>query len=144
MASPALAALALALVLALAPVTLAGQKHLLGGPCDYDAYPGKALITLSQTRPLEPHEPSPGYQPYKVMFTFSPDAPMPPGLANPGREYRFTLTDGSDPGPKFIAKYKLKAGMTRPCVLQIIKKGTCSPIVFAFPGLDSNDHSLPR
>jgi len=127
------------------PALLHGaQEYLLGGPCEYQSYPGQATIAVSRPRPLAPGEQNPGYQPYEVTFTFSPDDPVPRGLYVPQRQYRLTLTDGSDPGPKFVAKYRLKPGHTRKCLLQVIKKGTCTPVMFFFPGLDSNDYSLPR
>jgi len=134
-----------ALLLFLAPAHLFGaEKHLFGGPCEYQSYPGKATIAVSKPRPLAPGEQNPGYQPYTVTFTFAPGGPVPRGLYEPDRQYRLTLTDGSDPGPEFVAKYSLKPGHSRDCLLQVIKKGTCTPVIFFFPGLDSSDYSLPR
>jgi hypothetical protein len=134
-----------ALLLLGSPANLLGaQQQLIGGPCEYESYPGRATIAVSRPRALRPGEQNPGYAPYEVTFTFAPDGPVPRGLFVPERQYRLTLTDGSDPGPRFVAKYRLRPGQTRKCLLQAIKKGTCTPVMFFFPGLDSSDYSLPR
>ena len=73
----------------------------------------------------------------EVTFTFAPDRPITGDpLYEPGKIHHLTLTGGGAPGPRFVARYGLRPGKTLPCLLRTIRQGTCTPVLFHFPGLD--------
>ena len=57
------------------------------------------------------------------------------------REHHLQLYGGTNPGPGFIKKYGLAAGKKLPATLMLIVRGTCSPVVFEFEGIDLKDHA---
>jgi hypothetical protein len=134
---------ALAVCLTSIPCALAGQPARVGGPCRYDAFPGKAVI-LS----VAPHQASasaagasPPYPPLDVIYTFTPNAPIAnEPLYRPDATHTLTLVSGMPPGPRFVAKYGIAPGRAFPCQLRIIRQGTCTPVLFAFPDIDLTDY----
>lgn len=134
--------LATLLVAMLATVPALAAGKLVGGPCAYVDHPGTATIVSVETRPPRTAgAPAPPYQPHAVLFTYTP-APGSPveAQALAGKAHRLTLTGGADPGPAFLKKYGIRAGVGFPCVLRLIRMGTCSPVVFTFQGIDLSDH----
>ena len=116
------------------------SPRVLGGPCDYKTYKGHATITHIAKKEI--HRVSePPYQSYEVKFIFSPDE----GIDEPhgrieGREYILMLTNSRYPGPKFLEKYGIEAGKSFECHLNVIVRGTCTPILIEFPTIDLRDY----
>lgn len=117
---------------------------LLGGPCAYDAYPGKAVILAVSPEPRDadttrgPATPYPGYA---VTYRFTPDAPITgQPLYRPGEVRTLTLVNDMAPGPRFLQKYAIAPGRTFPCQLRVIRQGTCTPALYAFPTIDLSDY----
>ena len=118
------------------PAGLSRAAGLVGGPCAYVDYPGKATI-VAVTAQQRAGNDVPGLE---VTFTFVPDAPITDDrLYEPGRTYPLTLTGGQAPGPRFVAKHDLRPGRALPCRLRTIRQGTCTPVLFDFPGIDLTD-----
>ena len=114
----------------------------MGGPCAYVDHPGTATIVSVEARPPrtqnagEPH-----YQPYTVLFSYAPAPGSPPeAQAQTGKTHHLTLTGGSDPGRAFLKKYGIRPGVGFPCLLRLIRSGTCTPVLFTFQGIDLADH----
>jgi hypothetical protein len=112
----------------------------VGGPCEYDGFPGN--ITIIEVRPVpQPevaHPPLP-YQPNLVLFTFAPSVPVPNSLYEPGKIHELTLSGGTPPGPEFLKKYGIRPGVEFKSELRLIRTGTCTPVVFTFQGVDVVD-----
>lgn len=101
-----------------------------GGQCDYKNYTGKAEI-VSITRKPGPKEK------YEIKFAFYPDKPIKEDFARTkDKKYQLLLSDSSAPGPDFLDKFKVSVGKRFDCIMKVITKGTCTPIIFEFPGLD--------
>jgi hypothetical protein len=117
----------------------AKAQTLVGGPCQYADFPGQATVTAVGPQA----EPDQGlsYAGLAVTFTFAPDRPIAgEPLYVPGKVHHLTLAGGRAPGQRFVDKYKLRPGLVLPCRLRIIRQGTCTPVLFDFPGLDlAND-----
>ncbi|NMC48331.1 MAG: hypothetical protein GYA47_02705 [Desulfovibrio sp.] len=114
-----------------------GGNPLVGGPCAYTDHPGTATI-VAITPNSTSAQPFPGMT---VTFTFKADGPLPPVVASDeSRTHRLTLTNGWNPGPRFLDKYGLRPGREIPCLLRLIRSGTCTPRIFAFPGIDLSDY----
>ncbi|MGE4536391.1 MAG: hypothetical protein AB7D37_04890 [Desulfovibrio sp.] len=116
----------------------------VGGPCTYADFPGKAVIVAVTPRPLDTPAtsaiPTP-YPAFDVTYTFTPDTPIAgEPLYTPGRTYTLTLVNGMAPGPRFLQKYGIAPGKVLPCRLRVIRQGTCTPVLFTFPGIDRTDY----
>jgi hypothetical protein len=115
---------------------------LVGGPCTYTATPGTMIISkVAKTKGSKAQASSAGYEGYEVTFKFTTKA----RVSNDWREYlkraqTFTLLNGWHPGERYIKKYGIAEGKTFPCTLELIKTGTCSPVIFTFKGLDPVDY----
>lgn len=134
---------ALAGLPALAAPADAASLERVGGPCRYESYPGTA--TFMDVKAWQPESPTAGvptpYAPLTVTFQFVPNQPITDvPLYRPGAVHTFTLINSMPPGPRFADKYGIKACATVPCELRVIREGTCTPVVFEFPGIDRADY----
>jgi hypothetical protein len=99
-----------------------------GGQCEYAKYQGTATVTSITYLPDQ--------QRYKIMFSFVPNQKIQHAWVNTeGREYVLTLTNGQHPGREFMEKYQINVGGRYRCILEAITKGTCTPMIFKFPGM---------
>ena len=101
---------------------------VVGGPCEYRSYPGQAEI-LS----VVPMGAAGGR--YDVKFRFLPDGPVEEPLGKSALERTFSLLpDGNTPPDgAYIEKYRIRPQLRLGCRLQVIMRGTCTPILFDFP-----------
>jgi len=121
------AALGLLGMLVLTGTALAGQ--LVGGPCRYDDIAGQATIVA-----VTPQETG---NRLDVTFTFRPNTPLvSEPLYEPAKVWHLTLVSGQAPGPRFVKRYGIRPGRVLPGRMRLIRKGTCTPVLFAFPGMD--------
>ena len=119
---------------------------LVGGACEYADYPGEAVIvrvektseSLAQVKVAG----GAGYEGYEVRFTFKSDQPLPEEGSRKAleNEHSFQLANSWYVGTEYLAKYKIEPGAQLPCTLRIITKGTCTPMLFAFDGIDQTDY----
>ena len=56
------------------------------------------------------------------------------------KEQDFLLTNSWYPGPEFIEKYGIEVDKQFDCSLQLITKGTCTPVIFEFRQIDAADY----
>ncbi|BAH75633.1 hypothetical protein [Solidesulfovibrio magneticus] len=134
---------ALVALICLPALARAAGPERVGGPCRYESYPGTA--TFVDVKPWQPESPTAGvptpYPPLTVTFQFVPNQPITnEPLYRPGAVHTFTLINSMPPGPRFAAKYGIMAGAAVPCQLRVIREGTCTPVVFEFPGIDRADY----
>ena len=116
----------------------AAGPERVGGPCRYESYPGTA--TFVDVKAWQPDSPTP-YPPLAMTFQFVPNQPITDEpLYKQDVVHTFTLINSMPPGPRFAAKYGIKAGAVVPCELRVIREGTCTPTVFEFPGIDRADY----
>jgi hypothetical protein len=99
----------------------------VGGPCEYKDYKGNAEIVSVQkiefgsasTSIKQPNES------YKVTYCFYPE----------NKYFVLFLPDSSYPDLMFIRKNDISPGKKLDCVLKVITKGACTPMIFKFPTL---------
>ncbi|EHJ46804.1 hypothetical protein DFW101_0787 [Solidesulfovibrio carbinoliphilus subsp. oakridgensis] len=134
--------LAILCSLAVCPVpiqAMAGAEGMVGGPCRYASFPGKG--TIVSVGPVPPGDsgnfPPTPYPPLAVTFTFTPNAPV---AGEPDAPHAFTLANGMPPGPRYVERYGLAPGSVLPCELRRIRHGTCTPVLYVFPGIDAADY----
>jgi hypothetical protein len=110
-----------------------GKTPLVGGPCEYRSYPGQAEIvsvSKSEAAPVSAGER------YDVKFRFIPDGPIEERFARVEERSFSLLPDRvNSPDRAFIEKFDIRPGKRYECTLQVITKGTCTPLLFDFPSL---------
>lgn len=116
-----------------------------GGPCAYKQYPGKTTIVSIHKKRISENNGGSAYQRYEVKFIFSTDAQIEETHGQvKGRTFSLRLTNSWYPGPKFLEKYGIEEGQVFDCYLNVLIKGTCTPVFFSFPGIDLSDYFETR
>ena len=122
------------------------KKEIVGGPCSYSHYPGKATITrvekTEESKRQARTSGEPGYEGYKVWFIFKANQPIKEEWVRKSikRERLFRLTNSWYPGPRYLKKYDIKVGSEYRCTLKVITSGTCTPIILEFSQLKQDDY----
>lgn len=122
------------------------RRARLGGPCDYAEYPGEAaIVSVEQTersREQKQAAGGPGYEGYEIRFRFTPASTVEPEWARRAaeRDHIFQLANSWYPGPRYLEKYGITEGKRYSCTLQVITRGTCTPILFDIAGLPRDDY----
>jgi len=120
--------------------------YVIGGPCIYSHYPGRATITriekTEESKNQTKTSGGPGYEGYEVWFVFKPDQEIKEDWARKSmeRERLFRLANSWYPGPQYLKKYNIKVGNDYPCTLKVQTRGTCTPIIFEFGQLKRDDY----
>ena len=122
------------------PLLWAGSEGFngrMGGPCEYNQYRGKARITSIKGLP----GPNQGRETFEVKFNFLPEEEIKESFARvEGREFLLLLTNSTYPEGNFLDRYQVKPGKVFDCILKVIRKGTCTPMLFDFPGINLSDY----
>ena len=115
-----------------------GGETLVGGPCEYKPYAGRAkIISISQA--IESGGSS--KKKYEVKFSFTPNLKIEESFAQTeGREYPLLLKNNSYPDQAFLEKYGIEVGRILDCYLMVSIKGTCTPLLFEFPSIRLDDY----
>jgi hypothetical protein len=122
-------------------IAAAQDEPKVGGPCDYTAYQGVAVVKALE--PLEADNPEAGY---RVQFTFTPQTPDERiDRFVEGRRFELEVDGREVFFPAFLETHDLTPGGTFAAVAEVIVQGTCTPLIFKFPELDPEmpevDHS---
>ena len=118
----------------------------LGGGCAYRDVPGSATIVRVAKTPASAQQAKttggPGYEGLEVDFKFTPAQPIADAAARKFAQatQSLRLTNSWYPGPRYVEKYHLTKGRKLPAVLKVRTAGACTPMVFAFPGIDQTDY----
>ena len=109
-----------------------------GGPCEYKDYKGNAEIVSIEK--IERNSASASIkQPnesYKVTYYFYPEKKIQETFVHvESRDFILLLPNSSYPDLEFIQKNNISIGKRIDCVLKVITKGACTPMIFKFPTL---------
>jgi hypothetical protein len=115
---------------------------MVGGPCEYRSYPGQAEIV--SVAPMEAPAAATGGR-FDVKFRFIPNGTVEEPLGKAALERTFSLLPDREmpPDRAFMEKFDIRPGKRLGCTLQVITRGTCTPILFDFPLLTPGD-AAPR
>jgi hypothetical protein len=117
------------------------QPRIVGGPCQYKSYPGRAEIVSVRKVERGPVQGGPLYDPFEVKFSFRCDGKIEePHAQVEGKEHLLTLINSYYPGAKFLQKYGIEVSRVFDCNLMVIQQGTCTPVIFDFPAIDLGDY----
>ncbi len=125
------------------PLTVCGALLLLviptcripmvGGPCEYENTSGVATIT--SVEPASTNGLNCTNDPVEVVFDFTPDDAADAGLAATGRT--LTIGEGLNPPLSWVQAEGLTVGSQHTCIRRDITKGTCTPVLYRFPDVDT-------
>ncbi len=108
------------------------SNTIVGGECRYAAFDGEAEIVsidlLGSGSGGDAEE-------VEIKFLFVPEEPLEEGLFRPQKAYTLQTEDFRSPTLGFVKKNDLAAGKVVDAQMEIIHKGTCTPLIFHFPGL---------
>ncbi len=119
----------------------------VGGRCEYRDLPGTATITrVAKTAASSQQAGAAGYEGLEIEFSFASSQPIEDAAVRrfAERPHQLRLINSWYPGPRFVQKYGLTQGRALKAVLQIITKGTCTPMLFWFPEVDLSDYFESR
>jgi hypothetical protein len=114
------------------------SPRVVGGPCEYKDYRGKAEIVSMQkleegTGHLKEVQST---ELYKIMYRFTPEIKIhEPFDQMESRDFVLLMDDSTYPDLEFINKNKIDVGKRYDCLLKVITKGACTPLIFRFPTL---------
>ncbi len=101
----------------------------VGGACAYESYPGFAEIVSVKELPAD----EAAHRRFDVRFVFHPEREVTQSFAAPAdRQFLFLLDLTRQPDEKDVQAYGLKPGARVKGVMQVIVKGTCTPVLFDF------------
>ena len=110
------------------------QDRMVGGFCAYNQFKGQARIE-SVSLKLVPGSHVQGL--CEIYFIFQSDDEIPvPWQHVTEKPQLLTMKNGSYPSVDFVNRYNIKPGDKYDCVLNIISKGACTPIIFDIPDLN--------
>ena len=114
------------------------ESSSMGGSCEYRQYNGHARI-VSITVKSEAHNDS--HETYRVKFAFTSDQEIQESFAQTdGKEFVLLLNNSNYPGPRFLEKYDIQVGEVFDCLMKVIVKGVCTPVIFEFPTIKLDDY----
>ena len=114
------------------------EKGLVGGGCAYRNISGNAVIDEVKTAPDWQNN---CVDPVEVLFHFVPDDPaarssyLHPDWPDSGR--RYVVGDGKNPPRNWARLVGLIVGSKHRAIRSEITQGSCTPVVFLFPDIDS-------
>jgi len=116
-------------------------RRPVGGPCKYNKYKGLArIISIHKKEPPKKYG-GPSYESYEVKFSFHTDQIIRETYGQvEGKQYLLLLKNSWYPGTKFLRKYGIEAGKYFECYLNVITKGTCTPVIFEFSAINLSDY----
>ncbi len=112
-----------------------GDGRAVGGACSYKTYAGRATIVSISKAPQDNRNQSARFD---VRFSFESSETIEERFVKlDGRT--FSLYDESfrHPDETFLKTHELSVGKVLPGSVLVIKKGTCTPVLFDFPTLKS-------
>lgn len=114
------------------------EKHV-GGHCEYFAINGHATIVEVKTAPADAYNCRDAVE---VIYSFAPDDPsvaVSYRFADfPDARRRFKLGAGMNPPRQWAYRMGLVPGSSHRCIRKEIVSGTCVPVKFEFPDIDTN------
>jgi hypothetical protein len=112
--------------------------NILGGPCAYKTIDGHATIIEVKSASADAYNCQDAVE---VIFTFKPDEPSAKASYRfaeyPDADQRFTLGAGMNPPQRWVQRVGLIPGSRHRCIRNEIVRGTCVPVKYVFPDIDT-------
>lgn len=129
----------------LCPQAMAKEPRLGGGPIQYKKYPGTAVIVRVEKTEATNANKAKATEGYEVWYTFKPTGKVTDELGKSyleqHKEHQFVLgSSGWSPGPKFLKKYGIVKGRKFAATLNVIEKGTTTPVILELDDVPDDDY----
>jgi len=108
---------------------------IVGGPCEYKSYRGTAeVVSVTLIGPGE----ETGQDEYEVRCVFHAREEIKEPFARvTASEFLLSADSGENPRRFFIEQHDIRVGRHIECVLKVIVRGTCTPVMFELPWAES-------
>ncbi len=120
------------------------RAQMVGGPCSYTSYPGTcSIVSIDETDETRGQSAHAGYAGRRVVFDYMPRGVVPQTVLIAdaiARRHELRLVNSWHPGPRFVEKYAIRVGAEFACRLDIIRRGTCTPVIIEFDAIDRTDY----
>jgi len=111
------------------------EEPRAGGPCEYHRYQGRAEI-VSLRKIADPQNQA--GEKHEVRFRFIPNEEIKESFVQvEGREFLLEINQSPHLSSNFIEQHGIQIGSVFNGYIQVIVKGTCTPVLFEFPSLAS-------
>jgi hypothetical protein len=106
---------------------------VIGGTCLYKIYPGRAtIVSINSWKDVTTKERGR----FEVKFSFEPHGKIQEDFAQvDGKTFLLYDQHLHNPDIAFINKYHIQVGQILVCNIEVISRGTCTPVIFNFPTL---------
>jgi hypothetical protein len=106
---------------------------LIGGPCRYKSYSGQAtILSIAESQTGEREKAGR----FEVKFSFASPKKIEEAFAKvEGKTFNLYGNNFQYPDKDFIGSNQLQVGKVLDGNMQVIISGTCTPVLFDFPGL---------
>jgi len=109
------------------------ETHRVGGSCEYHRYEGRAEV-ISLRKIADPQNQA--GEKHEVRFRFIPDEEIKEAFVQvKDREFLLEINQSPHLSSNFIEQHTIQIGSVFDGYLQVIVKGTCTPVIFEFPSL---------
>ena len=108
-------------------------EPVVGGRCEYRQYRGMAeIVSISPTS-----DAGSGADQFTIQFVFHSQGEIAePFARTSGKIFPLEKDGGGNPNRLFIEQHDIRVGRRIDCVLRVIVRGTCTPVMFRFPWND--------
>lgn len=105
--------------------TTSGDSAMrVGGPCEYREVAGTCRFDT-----IEPSGANAYGEGFRTLFTFFPESSSEPQASG----VSLKIGDGQDPTNRYLRENRIEPGRRFPCVRRVLVRGTCTPVIYAFP-----------
>ena len=106
------------------------EKRLVGGSCEYKSYSGSAtIVSIQESVPTS--EAKDKY--YEILFSFQTDQLIDESFVRTEKKNYSLLDKNTLPDQTFVTRHGITVNRVFPCVMKVIVRGTCTPVMFEFP-----------
>ena len=113
---------------------LINHHRMVGGSCTYSQYYGQAKIESVSLKLISGKH---ARKYYEIFFIFQTDDEIPALWQHiTEKPQLLIMKNGKNPSVDFVNSHNIQAGDTYNCILNIISKGACTPIIFEIPELN--------
>ncbi len=106
------------------------EKRLVGGPCEYKSYSGSAtIVSIQESIPTSEAK----CKHYEILFSFHTDQMIDESFVKTEKKNYSLLDKNMLPDQTFVTENGITVNRVFPCVMKVIVRGTCTPVMFEFP-----------
>ena len=111
------------------------NERFVGGECNYALYPGQAkIVSVKKITSTE----IPGSTSFEIRFAFHSDRTIKESFVRTEGKTFLLLHGNLYPDDAFVRQHDIAVDRFYPCIMKVITKGTCTPVLFEFPDMEKH------